>query len=194
MSLKTFKWYRSPPCASLLREEFPSQGVRNLKKTLPKALRTPTLTALTSNSSLVRFGRYGLGGLVGLVGSVSSRFFDILNSMIYDLKRSVHLRWLFDPVLHSSSDDLVILISLCCCCYCWGLWAHGFYPHLIKRAIAWPCRHQVRRWIQKRVEEQAVGRWALVGCEEFLINRAEIIKERNSWNYYGAHFSEPMLV
>ena len=27
--------------------------------------------------------------------------------MIYDLKRSVDLRWLFDPVLHSSLDDLV---------------------------------------------------------------------------------------
>ena len=38
-----------------------------------------------------------------------SRFCDLLNSMIYDLKRSVDLRWLFDPVLHSSSDDLVIL-------------------------------------------------------------------------------------
>ena len=28
--------------------------------------------------------------------------------MIYDLKRSVDLRWLFDPVLHSSLDDLVL--------------------------------------------------------------------------------------
>ena len=27
--------------------------------------------------------------------------------MIYDLKRSVDLRWLFDPVLYSSLDDLV---------------------------------------------------------------------------------------
>ena len=27
--------------------------------------------------------------------------------MIYDLRRSVDLRWLFDPVLHSSLDDLV---------------------------------------------------------------------------------------
>ena len=32
-------------------------------------------------------------------GAVSSRSFDLLNSMIYDLKRSVDLRWLFDPVL-----------------------------------------------------------------------------------------------
>ena len=40
-------------------------------------------------------------------GAVSSRSFDLLNSMIYDLKRSVDLRWLFDPVLHSSLDDLV---------------------------------------------------------------------------------------
>ena len=29
--------------------------------------------------------------------------------MIYDLKRSVDLRWLFDPVLHSSLDDLVCI-------------------------------------------------------------------------------------
>ena len=34
--------------------------------------------------------------------------FDILNSMIYDLKRSVDLRLLFDPVLHSPLDDLII--------------------------------------------------------------------------------------
>ena len=136
MSLKTIKWYRSPPCASLLREEFPCQGVRNLKKTLPKALRTHTLTAFTSNSSLVWFGLVGMVWLVwfgrfgkfGLVGLLSSRFFDILNSKIYDLKRSLHLRCLLDPVLHSSSDNLVISISLCCCCYCWGLWAHGFSP------------------------------------------------------------------
>ena len=32
---------------------------------------------------------------------------DLLNSMIYNLKRSVHLRWLLDLVLHSSLDDLV---------------------------------------------------------------------------------------
>ena len=30
--------------------------------------------------------------------------------MIYDLKRSVDLRWLFDPVLHSSFDDLVLCV------------------------------------------------------------------------------------
>ena len=30
--------------------------------------------------------------------------------MIYDLKRSVNLRWLFDPVLHLSLDDLVVII------------------------------------------------------------------------------------
>ena len=40
---------------------------------------------------------------------VSLRSFDLLNSMIYDLKRSVDLRWLFDPVLHSSLDDLVCI-------------------------------------------------------------------------------------
>ena len=39
---------------------------------------------------------------------MSLRFFDLLNSMIYDLKRSVDLRRLFDPVLHSSLDDLVL--------------------------------------------------------------------------------------
>ena len=31
----------------------------------------------------------------------------LLNSLIYDLKRSVDLRWLFDPVLHSFLDYLV---------------------------------------------------------------------------------------
>ena len=40
--------------------------------------------------------------------AVSSRFFDPLNSLTYDLKRSKDLRWLFDLVLHSSLDDLVI--------------------------------------------------------------------------------------
>ena len=39
---------------------------------------------------------------------MSSRFFDLSNSMIYDLKRSVHLRWLLDWLLHSSLDDLVL--------------------------------------------------------------------------------------
>ena len=34
--------------------------------------------------------------------AVSSRSFDLLNSMIYDLKWSEDLRWLFDLVLHSS--------------------------------------------------------------------------------------------
>ena len=41
--------------------------------------------------------------------------------MIYDIKRYVDLRWLFDPVLHSSLYDLVIIIQgpklfsfLCC--------------------------------------------------------------------------------
>ena len=43
-------------------------------------------------------------------GAVSSRSFDLLNSMIYDLKRSVDLRQLFDPVLYSSLDDLVLLM------------------------------------------------------------------------------------
>ena len=33
--------------------------------------------------------------------------FEQLNSMIYDLIRSVNLKWLFDPVLHSSLDDFV---------------------------------------------------------------------------------------
>ena len=43
---------------------------------------------------------------------VISRSFDLLNSMIYDLKRFVDLRWLFGPVLHSSLDDLVWFIIL----------------------------------------------------------------------------------
>ena len=39
---------------------------------------------------------------------------NILNSMIYDLKRCVDLRWLLDPLLHSSLDDLVIRCTLFC--------------------------------------------------------------------------------
>ena len=39
---------------------------------------------------------------------MSLRLFDLLNSMICDLKRSVDLRWLFDTVLHPSLDDLVL--------------------------------------------------------------------------------------
>ena len=42
---------------------------------------------------------------------VTSRFFDRLNSMIYDIKRSVDPRWLFDPVVDSSLDDLVTIQS-----------------------------------------------------------------------------------
>ena len=49
------------------------------------------------------------GGRGGGGRTVLSRFFDLLNSIIYDLKRSVDLRWLFDPVLHWSLDDLVFL-------------------------------------------------------------------------------------
>ena len=49
-----------------------------------------------------------MGHARGVGYAVSSRSFDLLNSMIYDLKRSVDLRGLFDPVLHSSLDDLVI--------------------------------------------------------------------------------------
>ena len=42
------------------------------------------------------------------MNKVSSRFFDLLNSIIDDLKRSVDLCWLFDLVLHSSLDLLVL--------------------------------------------------------------------------------------
>ena len=38
--------------------------------------------------------------------------FDLLNSMIYYLKRSVNLRRLFDPVLHSFLNDLVIFTTM----------------------------------------------------------------------------------
>ena len=48
------------------------------------------------------------GGWVG-GGAVSSRFFDLLNSMMYDLKRSADIRQLFGPVLHSSLDDHVLI-------------------------------------------------------------------------------------
>ena len=47
------------------------------------------------------------------VGAVSSRFVNQLNSMIYDLKRSLDLRFLLDPMLHSSLDDLVKVHILC---------------------------------------------------------------------------------
>ena len=47
-------------------------------------------------------------------GAVSSRCFDLLNSMIYDLKRSVDLNWFIDQVLHSSFDDLVFIGQTCC--------------------------------------------------------------------------------
>ena len=43
-----------------------------------------------------------------LAPAVSSKFVDVSNSMIYDLKRSINLRWLFDPMLHWSLDDLVL--------------------------------------------------------------------------------------
>ena len=47
------------------------------------------------------------------IQTVSSRFNDQLNSMIYDLKRSVELRCLIDLVLHSSIDDLVSTFFAC---------------------------------------------------------------------------------
>ena len=43
-------------------------------------------------------------------GAVSSRSFDLLNSMMHDPKRSVDLRWLFDTVLNSSLHDLVSIL------------------------------------------------------------------------------------
>ena len=55
----------------------------------------------------------GGGGEGGDGGAVSSRPFDLMNSMIYGPKRSVDLRWLLDPVLRSSLDDLeIVLISV----------------------------------------------------------------------------------
>ena len=47
---------------------------------------------------------------------MASRFFDLSNSMIYDLERSVDLRWLFDPMLHSSLDDLVTIFFIALKC------------------------------------------------------------------------------
>ena len=44
--------------------------------------------------------------------------------MIYDLKRSVDLRGLFDPVLHSSLYDLVLFLSILFLKDCWSsTWA-----------------------------------------------------------------------
>ena len=43
---------------------------------------------------------------MGRLGVVSSKLFDLLNSMMYDLKRFLGLRWWIDPVRHSL-DDLV---------------------------------------------------------------------------------------
>ena len=55
--------------------------------------------------------------------------------MIYDLKGSVHLRWLFDPVLHSFLDDLVFLWSRCNADPLMTPWNHlGFAPRLISPA------------------------------------------------------------
>ena len=45
-------------------------------------------------------------------GAVSPRFFDLLNSMIFDLKRSVDQRRLFHSVLHLSIDDRCSLFSV----------------------------------------------------------------------------------
>ena len=42
-----------------------------------------------------------------LPGQCHQDFFDLLNSIIYDLKISLDLRRLFDQVLHSFLDDLV---------------------------------------------------------------------------------------
>ena len=55
---------------------------------------------------------------------VSLRFFYLLNSMIYDLKRSVYLRWLFNPVQYSSLDDLVLMLK----CYLLIYWAPFEFP------------------------------------------------------------------
>ena len=52
--------------------------------------------------------------------------------MIYNLKRSVHPRWLLDPVLHLSLDDLVSLLSLAC--FTLGFW-------LRKLRLAWLARY-----------------------------------------------------
>ena len=60
----------------------------------------------TSKLNYLDLKRGGWGG-----GAVSSRSFDLLKLMIYDLKLSVDLKWLFDPVLHSSLDDLVPMLS-----------------------------------------------------------------------------------
>ena len=50
-----------------------------------------------------------LQGTLWTCNKKSSRFFDLLNSMIYDLNISVGLRWLLDLVLHSSFDELVLM-------------------------------------------------------------------------------------
>ena len=55
----------------------------------------------TTSHDLLRSKREGWGG------GWSSRFFDLFNSMIYDLKRSLVLILLHDSVLHSSLDDPV---------------------------------------------------------------------------------------
>ena len=59
-----------------------------------------------------RIGRLGGKARVGV--AMSSRFVDLLKSIIYDLKRSVDLRRLLDLVLHSSLDDLVFLSFFYC--------------------------------------------------------------------------------
>ena len=110
------------------------------------------------------------------MNKVSSRFFDLLNSIIDDLKRSVDLCWLFDLVLHSSLDLLVLnaeepfnpkiwaWLGLCRCAHicfyfcglrarCVWFWPqklhHKIFMIYLKYTNILPQRMQVWWWPQK---------------------------------------------
>ena len=60
-----------------------------------------------------------------LAPTVSSKFLDVSNSMIYDLKRSADLKWLVDPVVHCyiHHQDKAIIYSCEIVVDCsWWLW------------------------------------------------------------------------
>ena len=74
----------------------------------------------------------------------SSRSFDLLNSMIYDLKRSVDLRWLLDPVLYSSLGDLVSALKPPLCKR--YIKKENDLNHLQKKWQSVPSSFWLRRW------------------------------------------------
>ena len=107
-----FQYQVSFPIEFIQRHIFPSAFLKiwwNIKGLLAPPLFSMWVigkTAIGKTSRRPPMNNLDLKRGVG-VGKVSWRSFDLFNSMIYDLKRYVGLRWLFDPVLHSSLDDIV---------------------------------------------------------------------------------------